>query len=235
MASINTRVVRQSAALFALRGEALAAAAARDPALAAALPAPLRGGLAAAAYSYAPAGPPFEYRERALARSWFSALLATIFGRIVAVALMPPLAGLVRRFLPAPGQGPSDAAVARNSFRLFFVGEPAAAAGGGTAAAPPAVVTCVSGPDPYLATAHSLVETGILLAEAARDGSADRLPAAAFGFGFLTPATALGLRLQERLTEAGCLRFEELASGAEAEAAVAAARAPRARRGEARD
>jgi short subunit dehydrogenase-like uncharacterized protein len=216
MAAINTRVVRQSAALFAAHSAALARAASAEPALAAALPAPSAGG-----YAYAPGGTPFAYRERALARSWLGALLATLFGRIVSFALLPPFAPLVRRFLPAPGAGPSDVAMARNSFKLYFVGTRAAEAAG----AP--VVTCVSGPDAYLATAVSLAETGVLLAEASRGGAAalDRLPAAAFGYGFLTPATSLGMLLVERLRGAG-MRFDEL-SAAEAAAVTEAPRGGR--------
>lgn len=47
-------------------------------------------------------------------------------------------------------------------------------------------------------TAKMLAEAGILLGTQAR-----KLPAQAFGNGFLTPATALGLPLIRRLTETG--------------------------------
>jgi len=217
MAAINTRVVRQSAALFALHGAALRAAAARAPALAAALPPPAAGGGPDGADAYAYALGAFGYRERALARSRAGALAATALGALAGAALAPACAPLVRRLLPAPGEGPSDAAAARGSFRLFFVGE---REGGG---AP--VVTSVEGPDPYVATAQSLAEAGLLIAAAARDGALDELPAAAFGFGFLTPAAALGLRLVERLKETGWV-FTTYANEEEA----AAAAAPRARR-----
>jgi len=213
MATINTRVVRQSAALFAGAGAALGAAAARAPALAAALPPPLARDGPAAAYAYAPRA--FAYSERALARSYGAALGATLVGALVGAALAPVCAPLVRRWLPAPGEGPSDAAVAKNSFRLFFVCE---LEGGAR------LVACVSGEDPYAATGHSLAETGLLLAAAAREGAIDELPAAAFGFGFLTPATALGLRLKDRLAATGW-RFETF----DDDAAAAAAAAPRAR------
>jgi len=215
MAAINTRVVRRSAALFATHGEALSAAAARSQALADALHAPSGGTGGASSYAFSAPGAAFAYRERALARSWLAALGSTLFSSVVGLALTPRVAPLVRRFLPKPGEGPSDAQIRRNSFRLFFVGE---RADGG-----PDVLTCISGGDPYLATAQSLAETGLLLAEAARTHAEDELPAAAFGFGFLTPATALGLRLLERLRDAGALRVDEFAS---TEAAAAAVDAP---------
>ena len=123
----------------------------------------------------------------------------------------------MRRWLPKPGEGPSDAQLRRNSFRLFFIGE--RADGGGAD-----VLTCISGSDPYVATAQSLAETGLLLAEAARAGAAHELPAAAFGYGFLTPSTALGLRLLERLRDAGALRVDEFDSE---EAAARAVDVPR--------
>lgn len=217
MGAINTRVVRKSAALYAANAPALAAAAAASPSLAKAILTPSSSGSGSCSYAYTVG--PFSYKERALARGYSAALTATVIAAAASAALSPLCAPLVRRLLPSPGEGPTDAAMARNSFKLFFVCE---TSGGG---AP--LVGCVSGGDPYAETGHSLAETGLLLAEAARTDTVKDLPAAAFGYGFLTPATALGLNLVDRLGATGW-RFEMFKDAAAAEAA-AAPRPPRER------
>ena len=172
MAPINTRVVRQSAALYSLKSE-------KD------------------AYSKGP----FSYTERALARGHTAAISTTIISAALGAALSPLCAPLVRRFLPAPGQGPSDEETKKNWFKLFFICEKESDTTATATATP--LIACVSGGDPYIETGHSLAETGLLLAEAAREGRVDQLSGASFGYGFLTPATGLGLSLIERLNKTG--------------------------------
>lgn len=83
-----------------------------------------------------------------------------------------------------PGQGPSASSRAKAWFRVRFVGR-----GGGRR-----VVTEVTGGDPgYGETAKMLAESALCLAR-------DRLPKRA---GVITPATAMGNKLIERLQKAG--------------------------------
>lgn len=106
----------------------------------------------------------------------------------VAAMSVPPTRALLDRVLPAPGTGPSEAARGKGWFRMDVDAETddgrryhASAAGPG---------------DPgYAATAVMLGQSALALA---LDG--DRLPARA---GSLTPATALGGVLVERLRAAG--------------------------------
>ena len=94
--------------------------------------------------------------------------------------------------LPAPGEGPSREAIERGRFRADLIG----VLGDGTT-----LTVRVSGDrDPgYGATAGMLGESAVCLA---RD--ADALPDVA---GVLTPASAMGSALEQRLPRAG-VRFE---------------------------
>jgi short subunit dehydrogenase-like uncharacterized protein len=107
---------------------------------------------------------------------------------LLAGMTFPPTRALLDRVLPAPGSGPSEATRRKGWFRMVVDAETedghryrATAAGPG---------------DPgYAATAVMLGESALALA---MDG--DRLPDRA---GSLTPATALGSVLVERLRAAG--------------------------------
>jgi short subunit dehydrogenase-like uncharacterized protein len=116
-----------------------------------------------------------------------AAVTAGLAGLAAAMSL-PPTRALLDRVLPEPGTGPSEQARARGWFRSVVDATTdsgrryrATAAGRG---------------DPgYAATAVMLGETALGLAQ---DG--DRLPGRA---GSLTPSTALGSVLVERLRAAG--------------------------------
>ena len=180
MAALNTRVVRRSAGLWAAAGSPYAAPGAR-----------------------------FAHGEYALARGWWGALAAKLAGLVLGALLFRPwFFPLVAGSLPKPGQGPSDAAIAKNWFVYLVC---ATCAGGERFWAR------VAGGDPgYGETAKMLAEAGVLLAGAGPGGAG--LPAAGFGGGgFLTPATAFGEVLSTRLHETG-LTFHVVP-----EAAVAAA------------
>lgn len=83
-----------------------------------------------------------------------------------------------------PGQGPSEASREKAWFRVRFIGR-----GGGRR-----VMTEVTGGDPgYGETSKMLAESALCLAQ-------DRLPAQA---GCITPATAMGAALVQRLEQAG--------------------------------
>ena len=113
-----------------------------------------------------------------------TAALAGAFGALS----FPPARGVLDRLLPAPGTGPSAAARQRGWFRMVV---DARAEDGRSYRA-----TAAGRGDPgYAATAVMLGQSALALA---LDG--DRLPARS---GSLTPATALGGVLVERLRAAG--------------------------------
>lgn len=129
-------------------------------------------------------GPAFRYGHYIQVKK-----LATVAGLIggagVAVlgAQFKPTRDRLLKFRD-PGQGPSASARAKAWFRVRFIGR-----GGGQR-----VVTEVTGGDPgYGETAKMLAESALCLAK-------DRLPKRA---GVLTPATAMGNKLIERLQKAG--------------------------------
>ncbi|MEU8374579.1 saccharopine dehydrogenase NADP-binding domain-containing protein [Micromonospora sp. NPDC048894] len=129
-------------------------------------------------------GPDFRYRHFAAVKRLPTVLLAGVgMAGVVGLVKLPP----TRRWLLgrlASGQGPSAAQRARSWFRVRFVGE-----GGGRT-----VRTEVSGGDPgYDETAKMLAESALCLAY-------DELPATS---GQLTPVTAMGDALLDRLVRAG--------------------------------
>ncbi|MEV6800598.1 saccharopine dehydrogenase NADP-binding domain-containing protein [Micromonospora rifamycinica] len=129
-------------------------------------------------------GPDFRYRHFAAVRRLPTVLLAGVgMAGLVGLVRLPP----ARRWLlgrRTSGQGPSAEQRARSWFRVRFVGT-----GGGRT-----VRTEVSGGDPgYDETAKMLAESALCLAY-------DDLPATA---GQVTPVTAMGDALLDRLVQAG--------------------------------
>ena len=113
---------------------------------------------------------------------------ATSVGLLAALAGMafPPTRLLLDRVLPKPGEGPDDETQAKGRFRFEITGEASNGARYRTTVAAPY--------DPgFSGTAVMLGQAALALAE---DG--DRLPDAT---GVLTPATAIGMPLVERLRE----------------------------------
>lgn len=98
---------------------------------------------------------------------------------------------LVRRFGPSPGAGPSQATMDRGFFRCRFIGE---AADGRRVLA----TMSADGDPANQLTVACLCESALLLAT-----ERDRLPGGRARGGILTPATALGLPLLDRLREVG--------------------------------
>ncbi|MFJ6199290.1 saccharopine dehydrogenase family protein [Micromonospora sp. NPDC092111] len=129
-------------------------------------------------------GPDFRYRHFAAVKRLPTVLLAGAgMAGVLALVKLPP----TRRWLLgrlASGQGPSAQQRARSWFRVRFVGE-----GGGRT-----VRTEVSGGDPgYEETAKMLAESALCLAH-------DDLPVTS---GQVTPVTAMGDALLDRLVRAG--------------------------------
>jgi len=135
-----------------------------------------------------PWGDDFAYDERiSLSRSprGLAAALAISAGMlgVVVASQIKPLRRRIEARLPAPGEGPTAEQRARGHFTVRLHG---------TAAGHTAIARVSADLDPgYGATARILGESALLLAAGSGPG------------GVLTPATALGLPLVERLRAAG--------------------------------
>ncbi len=118
-----------------------------------------------------------------------TAAVATLgLGGVRAGLGFAPTRALLDRVLPKPGEGPSEQRMASGRFRMEVFGEASSGAGYSTVVAAPY--------DPgYRGTAVMLGQAALALVE-----DADRLPEAA---GVLTPATAIGMPLVERLRNHG--------------------------------
>lgn len=137
-------------------------------------------------------GPSFSYEEKmdtgAGAGGYLRAAgLAAGLGAFAAAASTPILRPIVQRLLPKPGEGPSKENRERGSFRFNFFAE-------SDDGASKVEATVAGKGDPgYAATARMLGEAAMCLAK-------DSLPERG---GILTPATAMGFSLIERLRRAG--------------------------------
>lgn len=163
MGPINTRVVRRSAAL--------------------------------AENWQKPYGSGFSYQE--YWKSSGALGLAETMGMAWSQAIFPLLAGfgpvrrMLQRMLPAPGSGPSEAAMDNGFFRCELIAE---GENGGRIR-----ITLADQGDPgNRATVKMLCESALALAV-----NADELPEAHQRGGILTPATAFGPVLRRRLEAAG--------------------------------
>jgi len=163
MAPINTRVVRRSRALSAL--------------------------------AQADYGSGFSYQEYWDVGGPAAFVLAS--GAAVGLSMFQMLsrfggsADLLERFVPAPGEGPTDKVMDEGYFRGLFVGF----ADDGTKAWS---LIADKGDPGNRATVKMLCESALALAL-----ERDRLPGAPGRGGILTPATALGMTLVARLRAAG--------------------------------
>lgn len=139
-----------------------------------------------------PYGPGFRYQElakfRGPARAWRGA--ATL-GALALVLRWPAGRALARRFLPAPGEGPSEAVMDAGWFRAQFVGF---TADGRTARG----LIAGQGDPGNRSTVRMACESALALALDER-----ALPGSPGLGGVLTPATALGDVLARRLSGAG--------------------------------
>ncbi len=189
MGAINTRIVRRSAAIFASRGKALVGHSAFLP--------PLQQQSALHSYS----STPFRYSEFSLLKSKFMSWIATFFLVALGICLrIPGFTKLIRFFVPKPGSGPTDQQIARNWFQYIFTARIENGEG-------KMLYGRVHGRDGgYGDTAMMLSECGLALAT-----QRSQLPAVVLGGGFLTPATAFGSILMNRLNKSN-LRFEILPS-----------------------
>jgi short subunit dehydrogenase-like uncharacterized protein len=143
-------------------------------------------------------GESFRYREAMSLPKGPKGLVAAstvtaAMGGFAIAAAMPPTRALLARFvLPKPGEGPSREARERGHFTLRFVAEGTSETG----ATYRATATVKGTSDPgYGETAKMLGQSALCLAQ-----DADRLEPR---FGVLTPASAMGMTLVERLRREG--------------------------------
>lgn len=146
-------------------------------------------------------GDDFQYDEamltgrgvRGRAAAWG---LTSGLGLFMGAASLAPTRRLLQRFvLPAPGEGPSAEAQANGFFDIRFHGE--------TAGGDRLQVKVTGDRDPgYGSTAKMLGEAVVSLAT--------ETPQSEVAGGFWTPASALGVRLLDRLTTHAGLTFEVL-------------------------
>ena len=142
-------------------------------------------------------GPSFSYTEATLAKGWWGAKVvaaATLgIGAAISQSWFHPV---LRKFAPAPGQGPSrEAMMEKGFFKHALVGE---SQDGSTV-----VIGEMGDPkrDPgYWGTSRMVLEAGLCLA--LQQGALDGDEGLVHG-GVLTPASAMGSHLIERLERAG--------------------------------
>jgi len=159
MATMNTRVVRRSAALLEARQEAY--------------------------------GVDFTYQERAFYQKYLNAFLVS-FGTIFSMIIIAtPLRKFVRRFLPKPGEGPSEETMRKGFFDCLYTVE----AEDGSIS----IFRMHGKGDPgYRVTSKFVCESALTLIHCEDD-----LPGGKDYGGLLTPASGLGQPLIERLSKAG--------------------------------
>lgn len=142
-------------------------------------------------------GEDFDYRESMVVGSTLKGLPAAVgvtlgLGGFALLSAFKPTRDLLQKALPKPGEGPSERSRARGFFKCALF----AKQGDRTIAT--AHVEGTSDPG-YGETAKMLGEAAMCLAQ---DPRSER-----FRGGVLTPATAMGMALVERLRKAG-MRFE---------------------------
>jgi len=135
----------------------------------------------------------FRYREAigcgsGMAAPALAAAVAAGTGTLLALNAVPPTRALLHRLLPSPGEGPDERARRSGHFRIEIHTRTS------TGARWTAEVAGRGDPG-YAATSVMLAESALCLAL-----DADRVPPAA---GVLTPATAMGMPLVDRLRAAG--------------------------------
>lgn len=146
-----------------------------------------------------PYGRDFSYEETALTRGgvggWFAAVRNTVFSRLFLKAMANPStrAWLQRHVLPKSGEGPDKEVREAGSYEIVLVGK---------ARDRDVLMAKIAGQgDPGVrSTTLMLTEAAICLAE-----DAENLPV---GGGFWTPASAMGPRLRDRVSEHAGLTFE---------------------------
>ncbi|KAJ7251141.1 Saccharopine dehydrogenase-domain-containing protein [Mycena haematopus] len=153
--------------------------------------------------SYVRYGPAFKYDEFLVTGSAVRAVLMTLGMAIgLGIILTTPLRWLLKKVLPQPGEGPSESV--RNNGFLKVTNLTTALPSPGAAPLQVKTVMVGQGDPGYKLTSVLISEAALSLALVARDA----LPAIGRRGGVLTPATALGDVLVDRLATSGRITFE---------------------------
>ena len=159
MATMNTRVVRRSAALLEARQEAY--------------------------------GVDFTYQEYAFYKKYINAFLVSFATLLSMIIIGTPIRKLVRRFLPKPGEGPSQETMKNGFFDCLYTVE----AEDGSLS----VFRMHGKGDPgYRVTSKFVCESALALIH-----DEENLPGGKDYGGLLTPASGLGQPLIDRLSKSG--------------------------------
>eukprot|EP00735_Rhodelphis_limneticus_P008763 TRINITY_DN2247_c0_g1::TRINITY_DN2247_c0_g1_i1::g.6796::m.6796 TRINITY_DN2247_c0_g1::TRINITY_DN2247_c0_g1_i1::g.6796 ORF type:complete len:447 (-),score=142.84,sp/Q7D745/Y2525_MYCTO/35.59/3e-66,Saccharop_dh/PF03435.13/4.1e-24,NAD_binding_10/PF13460.1/5e-05,Epimerase/PF01370.16/0.00038,NmrA/PF05368.8/0.00099,3Beta_HSD/PF01073.14/0.015 TRINITY_DN2247_c0_g1_i1:132-1472(-) len=172
MATVNTRIVRRSAALLQ--------------------------------YAASDAPGHFRYNENMRISSAFTAYTTTLgLGVFGILASFGPTRNVLKKYLPQPGEGPSEEERAKSYFKYTMVGRSLTPAG------ERALAVIIKGGDPgYTETSKMIAEAGLQLANipAVANPAVDNAPFALptsrhtpLSGGVLTPASALGLSYLDRI------------------------------------
>jgi len=138
-------------------------------------------------------GPNFIYNEFGSSKSFsYCIIFLIVIVLLFLSAVIPCTRFILRKFVPQPGEGPSEKERAKNVFRTTHIAQTTPL----PSAKPIKVVGIVSGGDPgYTETAKMLCESGLTLA-------LQRQSLPRHG-GVLTPSAAFGSILVENLSKAG--------------------------------
>eukprot|EP00698_Gefionella_okellyi_P002650 TRINITY_DN12497_c0_g2_i2.p1 TRINITY_DN12497_c0_g2~~TRINITY_DN12497_c0_g2_i2.p1 ORF type:complete len:433 (-),score=86.10 TRINITY_DN12497_c0_g2_i2:1021-2283(-) len=135
-------------------------------------------------------GPYFHYNEALLTKSWMYALVFPVLLLLfVVLAFLRPTRWLLRKFITQPGQGPALASRQKCHYTYTIIARTAEPR-------PRKVVGTLTGKDAYEDTAMMLVQCAMCIVE-----NFDELPGKQGGF--LTPASAFGATLLQRLRGTG--------------------------------
>jgi len=160
-----------------------------------------------------PYGRDFAYDEavdagRGLGGRLRASLFSAGLGAFTGAAALPPTAWMLRTFvLPSPGEGPSAEEREQGRFRITVFGE-----SDGTPTLRVRTRVAADRDPGYGATAQMLGESALCLALGEAPGAGTAEEGRGLAGGVLTPASALGLPLVERLRAAG-LTFEATLDG----------------------
>ena len=134
-------------------------------------------------------GPGFVYHEGAYFKSYIKAFMMSIFTGFLLLLITSPLRHIIRYLLPRPGEGPSEKTMLNGYFKCLLIAE----AEDGERR----IFSMYASGDPgYRLTSRFICECAMLLA-----GDIDKLPGGKAYGGVLTPATALGWPMVDRLLD----------------------------------
>jgi len=132
-------------------------------------------------------GEEFTYHEGSYFKSFFKAFTAAAFTGLVVLIISSSLRRVVRRFLPKPGEGPSETTMINGHFKCLVVAE--------AEDGEKRTFSMFANGDPgYRLTTRFICESAMLLA-----GDVGSLTGGTSYGGVLTPATALGRPMIELL------------------------------------